>query len=306
VPANARWFLILAAAVAAGCGGSKDVTIESNSVALLRGHDVVADVPVQGAAARLTYGDGAFWAAIPDRGAVYRIDEGSHDSQRIQLGVRPFDAAVGEGALWVPDHDTSSLFRVDLESRKVTDAINLGEGGVEAGVGFSSIWVIVTSGRLLRIDPETLKVTGTVPNAATTAEGMEPKLAFAPDAVWVASPSSQTLARIDPRTLHLSTRNVGRATGAAYSDHALWVTDGVRYVWRLAEPRNRRVSAGTYPEDVDANSGGAWAVSYDDHAVHQIEADGKRRVWSMRLPRVPTAVATGEDLVAVAVGGPPL
>jgi DNA-binding beta-propeller fold protein YncE len=292
--------------VAVGCGGSKDVTIESNSIVLLRGHHVVADVPVQGAAVRLAHGDGAFWAAVPDRGAVYRIDEDSHDAQRIRVGVRPFDAAVGEGALWVPDHDTRSLFRVDLGSREVTNAINLGEGGVEAGVGFSSIWVVVTSGRLLRIDPETLKVTGAVVDAATTAEGMEPKLAFARDAVWVASPSSQTLARIDPRTLRLSTRNFRRATGASYSDRALWVTDGVRYVWRLAKPRNRRVSAGEYPVDVDVNPSGAWVVSYDDHAVHEIDAEGNRRVWRLKLPRVPTAVAAGESLVAVAVGGRPL
>jgi hypothetical protein len=292
--------------VATGCGGSKNVTIESNSVVLLRGHDVVADVPVQGAAARLTYGDGAFWAAVPDGGAVYRIDEDSHDAQRLRLGVRPFDAAVGDGALWVPDHDTRSLFRVDLKSRDVTDTVNLGEGGVEVGVGFSSVWVVLTSGRLLRIDRNTLKVTGMVPDAATTAEGMEPKLAFAPDAVWVASPSSQTLARIDPRTLRLSTRNFGRATGAAYSDHALWVTDGVHFVWRLAKPRDRRVAAGTYPVDVDADSSGAWVVSYDDHAVQQTDADGDRRVWRMQLPRVPTAIAAGDELVAVAVGGRPL
>jgi hypothetical protein len=165
---------------------------------------------------------------------------------------------------------------------------------------------VVTSGRLLRIDPRTLKVTGAVVDAATTAEGMEPKLAFARDAVWVASPSSQTLARIDPRTLRLSTRNFGRATGAAYSDHALWVTDGVRYVWRLAKPRDRRVSAGAYPVDVDVNTSGAWVVSYDDHAVQETDPEGNRRVWRLQLPRVPTAVAAGDNLVAVAVGGPPL
>jgi streptogramin lyase len=191
LPVTARRLLILVAVVAVGCGGSKEVTIESNSVVLLRGHDVVADVPVQGPAARITYGDGAFWAAVPDRGAVYRIDEGSQDVRRIKLGVRPFDAALGEGAFWVPDHDTRSLFRVDLESKEVTDAMSLGEGGVEVGVGFSSIWVVLTSGRLLRIDPKTLKVTGTVPDAATTAEGMEPKLAFAPDAVWSRAPPAR-------------------------------------------------------------------------------------------------------------------
>ena len=303
---TARLVLILAAAAAVGCGGSKGVAIESNSVVLLRGHDVVADIPVQGPAARLTYGDGAFWAAVPSRGAVYRIDQDSHDAQRIQLGSRPFDVAVGEGALWVPDHDTRSLFRVDLHSRKVTDAISLGEGGVEAGVGFSSIWVVVTSGRLLRIDPDTLKITATVPDAATTSEGLEPKLAFGRGAVWVASPSSQTLARIDSRTLRVYTRDHGGATGAAYSDGALWVTDGVGYVWRLAKPRDRRIAAGAYPADVDADSSGGWVVSYEDHAVQQIDADGDRRVWRMQVPRVPTAVAAGDERVAVAVAGPPL
>lgn len=308
MPATADRFLILlaVAAVAAACGGSRPVTIRSNSVVLIRGHHVVADVPVQGSATRLTYGDGAFWAAVPDRASVVRIDADSHDAVRVRLGARPFDVAVGAGALWVPDHDTRSLFRVDLETRRVTAAINLGEGGIEAGVGFSSVWVVVVSGRLLRIDPETLKITGSVPNAATTAEGMEPKLAFGPDAIWVASPASQTLARIDPRSLRLSTQSLGRATGAAYGADALWVTDGVRYVWRLGMPRTRRVAAGSYPVDVDADSEGAWVVSYDDHALHEIERDGSRRAWRMQLPRVPSAVAVGDELVAVAVGGPPL
>jgi streptogramin lyase len=147
------------------------VTVASNSLVLIDPDDnrIVASVRLRGQPTRLAYRDGAFWVTAPEAGVVARVDEDTFAVHRFRVGQEPYDVALGDGAAWVPDHDDETLHRVESELGDVrsTDPFRL--PAISTGYGFDAVWLVLASGTLLRIDPHTLAVTGSIPSLVVRA-----------------------------------------------------------------------------------------------------------------------------------------
>ena len=106
------------------------------------------------------------------------------------------DVAVGEGAVWVSDAANGRVLRVDPQTNRVTGSINVGTGPSAITVGFGSVWVTNSlDGTISRINPQTNKVT------AVLQVGSGPNaIAAGAGGVWVANELGGTVVRIDPAT----------------------------------------------------------------------------------------------------------
>ena len=151
-------------------------------------------------------GEGAVWVAANGlRGnAVLRISP----STGAILGRVPFraglgdaelnDIAVGEDAVWVTTLG-GTLFRIDPATARVTGSVRLSRVAYSllVAVGDGSVWVgDWQARRLVRIDPQTLQVTRTIPQPGLDSGD----LAFGSGSVWWNGYAAGTIWRIDPRT----------------------------------------------------------------------------------------------------------
>jgi streptogramin lyase len=145
---------------------------------------------------------GSVWAGGLAIGDVLRIDPASGKVvSRINVGARVFNLASAPGAVWAIANLTGTATRIDSQTGKVTATVHVGNEPYDVEWGFGSAWVsnsadgtisritgkkVVktikvgvepngltaygrylyvtdhTAGRLIRIDPRTNDVTGTV------------------------------------------------------------------------------------------------------------------------------------------------
>ena len=296
---------LAAVALATACGQAKPVEIRGNSLALVDAHSgkVVADVPVGRDPTRVAYGQGAFWVVSPEAGVVFRVDADTKKASRFRIGTDPYDVAVGAGALWVPDHDGQRLFRFDLESHALRETRNLGVPAISVGFGFRSVWLALADGRLLRVDPRTLSVEKSIPDATTAIEGSEPKLAFDRGATWISSPAESSLTRIDPVRGTVHRRILTGATGISAGASAIWVADDQGAIWRFGAGRSQRIEVGSQAQDIAATSKSVWVVGNGPQRLMRIDPASRRVRARIRLGHHPIAVAAGGNVVAVALLG---
>jgi YVTN family beta-propeller protein len=201
---------------------------------------------------------GSVWAGGLSLGDVVRLDPASGKvTKRISVGARVFNLAVAPGAVWAVANLTSSAVRIDTKTGRVTATVPVGNAPYDVEWGFGSAWVsnsgdgtvsritgtkVVkvikvgvepnglsaigrflwvtdhTAGKLLRVDPRTNKVTGTV--ALPGADWVT----FAAGSLWVSQETNQ-VARVDPASLKVLTRvSVKRnPLGSALVKSELWV-----------------------------------------------------------------------------------
>jgi streptogramin lyase len=291
-----------------GSSRAEPVEIRGNSLALVdpKSHEVIADVAVGRYPTRVVFGGGAFWVVSPDSGIVVRVSVATKAARRFHIGKDPYDVAIGAGALWVPDHDGRRLLRFDLDSHALRATRDLGLPAISVGYGFGSVWLVVADGRLLRIDPRTLRVTRSIPEAARAIEGSEPKLAFDRSSVWISSPADSTVARIDPMRGTVRTRTVIGATGISAGAGAVWVADNATAIWRFDGGRPQRIHVGTQPQDVAVSSQGVWVADYGDRTLVRLDPTSRRVLARIKFRHQPVAVAAGDGVVAVALLASPL
>ena len=206
----------------------------------------------------LASGNGSVWVGGLGSGNVLRIDPASGKVlTRISIGARVFNLAAAPGAVWGIGNLTNTAARIDTTTGKVTASVRVGNGPYDIEWGFGSAWVsnsldgtvsritgkkVVktikvgvepnglsaiggylwvtdhTAGRLLRIDPHTNRVSGTV---------------SLPGADWVTgrggslyvSQETNVVTRVDARTLKVLGRVKVRRNplGSAIVANQLWV-----------------------------------------------------------------------------------
>ena len=145
---------------------------------------------------------GSVWVGGLALGDVVRIDPASGKvTKRINIGARVFNLASAPGAVWAVANLSSTVSRIDARTGRVTATVRVGNGPYDVEWGFGSAWVsnssdgtvsritgkkVVktikvgvepnglsaigdflwvtdhTAGKLLRVDPRTNKVTGSV------------------------------------------------------------------------------------------------------------------------------------------------
>jgi streptogramin lyase len=250
---------------------------------------------------RVSFGEGKFWVVAPEARTVFSINPRMRKVRSIKLGREPFDAATGGGALWVADHDSQRVLRVDLQTGAVSRSRDLGSPQLAIAYGFGAVWVVNAGDSLLRLDPAMLDVTTTIDGVASSYEGYEPKIAIAPDAIWVSDAFKLAVARVDPQMLRVTYRRAIAGNGITIGAGGVWSADGKRSVWRFAGGRARRVRAGAGPIDVAAGRRSVWAVNSRGQTLVRISAAKGRVMRRFQLGREPVAVAVGGVFVGAIV-----
>jgi DNA-binding beta-propeller fold protein YncE len=184
------------------------------------------------AAPAVALGAGAVWAASGDRllkidPATGTIVAGLHGPDYHGL----VDVAFGAGAVWIGD-----LLQVVVRIAPKT-ATPTGEPvrtlyPSTLAVGYGSVWeagVTDLIGRhpaLVRINPQTLRVTQTIPLGKSRQPEGTLGLAAGAGAVWLADYDRGTLLRIDPTTgVIVSTIRIGEhPSGVAVGAGRIWVS----------------------------------------------------------------------------------
>jgi streptogramin lyase len=224
----------------------------------------------------LATGGGSVWAGGLVLGDVVRIDPASGQvTKRVNVGARVFNLASAPGAVWAVANLTSTVTRIDARTGRPTATIRVGNAPYDVEWGFGSAWVsnsadgtvsritgkkVVqtikvgvepnglsaigrylwvtdhTAGKLIRVDPRTNRVTGSV---------------ALPGADWVTgsgnslfvSQETNRVTRVDARTLEvLGSAKVKRnPLGSAIVRGSLWVPCIDSGVIVVVDPATMRV-----------------------------------------------------------------
>jgi virginiamycin B lyase len=209
---------ILVALLLGGCGETDDGATDpagsaspsetaASVVELELQEELEAELDIADQPDWITTGFGAAWVARDEAAAVDRIDAETNEVvATIDVGAHPCNGIVAAfDSVWVPSCEEQALYRIDPESNEASPVIELpvflstsGALGHELSAGAGSIWM-VTEGEsgdfdaLARIDPETEKVTATIPLGYAGAS-----VAATDDAVWVTAPDDGVVVRVDP------------------------------------------------------------------------------------------------------------
>ena len=107
------------------------------------------------------WGFGSAWVSNSSDGTVSRIT-GKKVVKTVKVGVEPNGLSAIGSFLWVTDHTAGKLLRMDPRTNKVTGSVDVpGADWVTKAAG--SLWVSQETNRVARVDPASLKVTASVP-----------------------------------------------------------------------------------------------------------------------------------------------
>jgi streptogramin lyase len=197
-----------------------------DNVELASDHDdIVEDI---GFGSDIATGDGAVWVSAghilrldPETGEVLeRITPSSYAAPASGVGW----LAVDDGGVWNASQE-GGVFFIEFGSNLPTLSEDVSDALAGIAVGEGAVWAMnAADDSILRIDPATGRVTGTVrvgrlPTAVAAGAG----------AVWVTSGRDGTLTRIDPITFNLDITDLGgTATDVVVGEGAVWATVDVR------------------------------------------------------------------------------
>jgi streptogramin lyase len=270
-------------AVAAGFGA---VWVASHRGTLLYRIDpdsntVVARIDVgQEACGPLLVGLGKVWVGhCVDGEKVIAVDPTTNQVVGSFIGG---PGRIAFGALWVSTNSFDALERIDPITYKVTGRVNVPAGMVADGDG--SLWALDLNletgqygGLISRIDPNTLKVIGTL---TAPVSGTYPWMAFAFGALWLKPVDNGTLLKIDPSTgrttiFELPAFEPFTEFGDVYiaSDAtSLWLRTSAKAISQI-DPQSGRVLK-VYPADpysgggyVTVSFGSLWVVNFEVNSV---------------------------------------
>jgi streptogramin lyase len=121
---------------------------------------VSARVPVGFQPYDIEWGFGSAWVANAGDGTVWRIT-GGKVVKKIKIGVEPNGLTAYRGALWVSDHTLGKVVRIDPTTSKITGTVKLPGADWITALG-DSIYVSQETNVVSRVSVATLKVTGVV------------------------------------------------------------------------------------------------------------------------------------------------
>jgi YVTN family beta-propeller protein len=201
---------------------------------------------------------GSVWSGGLVGGQVVRIDPASGKvTKRIPVGFRIFNLATAPGAVWAVDNTAGNVTRIDARTGRITERVKVGSAPYDVEWGFGSAWVsntldgtvsritgkrvvksinvglepnglsaigrylwvtLHTGNKLVRVDPKTNRVTGSVAlTGADWVSGYKGSL--------YVSQENNFVTRVDAKTLKVTGRvKVKRnPLGSAIVGGMLWV-----------------------------------------------------------------------------------
>jgi YVTN family beta-propeller protein len=325
--------LILAGAIAAivllarGGGGEIQV-VAGNAVALLDPSTakIVAQIPVGRSPTSVVVGDGVAWVLNADDRTITRIDPATREAgEPFAVGEgTPIDLAVGGGSLWVasgtPDPDTQfagpvldAIVRVDSDTsgtRSVVEVphdgntvVNTARQRLVAAAG--SLWVVLASGSVARVDMATERIVDTVEGIGAFAIASDGR------SIWFLD-TDGSLKRISPRTNRITADISLQTTGLdsiAVGGGDVWASssaDGV--VWRITvapRPVSRTIQLEVGVADISYHGGSAWVANGVRGTVSRIDPSTSAVIATTAIGNTPYGLAadTGGVWVTVQGGG---
>lgn len=218
--------------------------------------------------------DAAVWVGSTGPYAVHAIDPATNKLiATVALPAEPCAGlAVGFDSLWVPLCGKSGgLARVDLKSHALVAKYNVGPATAEGGVttGSGSVWMVLRSGSLARIDPSDGAVRQVV---RLPAGSFNPY--FSAGRIWVTRAKGAEVTSIDA------------ATGAVVA----------------------RLPAGRNPRFLTAGNGAIWTLNQGDGSLSGIDISGGTPTKSLSLgtPGPGGDITYGADRIWTTFIGVPL
>jgi len=127
------------------------------------GTQAATAVTVGEAPIALAIGDGSIWVANAVSRTIWRLDAATMTkTAEVSLTDAPTAVALGFGRLWVTSYVGNSVVVIDAASNGRVATIPLDQGPRGIAAGPDAIWVAGSRNALLRIDPGSLKASGSV------------------------------------------------------------------------------------------------------------------------------------------------
>ncbi len=317
------------AAVAAGLvlafgGGSSpakpSLVVRNNTLVRIdpRTNRIAAVIPVGRGAETVAYGGNTVWVYNDADQTVEGIDTRTNSvvappkaiSGSVPIPEHKQPIAADRGGAWVLSVEPSGhglLTRVQ-RNFPATHQLQLSDSPVSIALGAGSIWVTTTSaggGALLRIDPRTERITGTLniddPDATLNW------IAVGEGAVWVtdAGTSHSRLLRVDPRTMRVTAaRPFGCSQGFCATEvgaGSVWIASnpsGGRARLLRIDPRTLRQTGVVHASQTDLSAD--FAV---DGSTIWSDGDPVLRVDTRTLRIVASVRLTGHSTLFAGPGG---
>jgi DNA-binding beta-propeller fold protein YncE len=261
-----------------------------------------------------------WWFNFGD-GSISRIDRASGRlAETLQFDDGAAATLAHGDELWVTA-DQHDLIRLDGRTGSELERFTLGrdllfrtgDAGFLAFAG-GSVWVTVPDiehprdpHEVWRIDPETGDVV-----ARLTIDPDPNPLVTLDDVIYAASPTRNTITRIDSATNDATSVQVGREPVAvAHGAGSIWVAHGLGLsIWRMDPSslvREATIELGEPINNVAFGNGRLWATTRT--SLHEIDPATNRVVATTRLrsiphPRGPVGILVVGDSVWVGIEGP--
>jgi YVTN family beta-propeller protein len=127
------------------------------------GTQAATAVTVGEAPTALAIGDGSIWVANAVSRTIWRLDAATMTkTAEVSLTDAPTAVALGFGRLWVTSYVGNSVVVIDAASNGRVATIPLDQGPRGIAAGPDAIWVAGSRNALLRIDPGSLKASGSI------------------------------------------------------------------------------------------------------------------------------------------------
>jgi YVTN family beta-propeller protein len=191
--------------------------------------------------------------------------------------------------------EVDSLQRINPNGNELAATVGIDSNPSAVAFGGGRVWVgSAENQRVLRIDPSTNEISGTV-----TATGPN-SIAVARDFVYVANEDG-TLTQINPKTLAISNASGMGNRSVAVGESAIWTVGdrGLVHENRQGSVVRRVSQAGFSPFAVVAGGGAVWVLDYKLQSLWRIDPRTDDLRGRIRLGFTPGGLAFGQGRVWV-------
>ncbi len=220
-------------------------------------------------------------------------------------------AAQGPGALYAPDAE--KVLKFEAKGNTAVDPIPSVKhpcGGMVNA--FASLWVpSCGDGKLLRLDPRSLKVKSSIETGVLDVRG---SIAASADSIWLITDSKQTIVRIDPdQDAIVGELRVPTGCGQmVFAENSLWLAcPEQNKVLRINPATNlvdKRIDVGAKPVALVSGQSAIWVLCGKEGKIDRIDpkTDKVSKTIDLAVPDSAGAMAFGEGYLWVTMSGFPL
>jgi len=306
-------------------GGSKDVTVAPDSVAVIdpSANRIVDDVRLQGESpGPISANEEGLWILNLNTQTLARVDPRSRELLSTQgIGGIPENMAAAGQQVWIIDSCNSNanpgLFRyehgspLNIEEISLPPASATGQTTQRVACGLTasgnSAWVGLTAPTSIVqavIEPS-LDIAKTA--APIGLPGQPTAIALGERTVWVCDYAKDAVYRVDPENGKVeATVRVGAGPIAiAVGLDAVWVANQNDSSVSRIDPRTnsvtKAISVGDLPNGITTGAGAVWVANAGDGTISRIDAQANAVSKTISVGHRPQGVAVTNELVWVTV-----